>query len=253
MRNWLRRLTLRRVARNLWNSPDPFDFDNKEPADHYRVVIADREGNPYARIVTVAGSTLDVKLYNAEAEEYQEAAAITIDELGDSVLKVGRVYHGIRIRYVSEAEFILLDWWYPLFVRVREWLLQSTYQISRSVRAERLDVLAAVLDKRLNDNDYDYILGEDTMNSEQIMVKMFGRRVLNHSKGGRINSRIDLILKSLVESGDIEPVGEYQFRPLGQAITTVSQAQRMTAGIALPPALRWLLSSSRRLSSSQDF
>lgn len=225
MGNWRQRQTLRRVAGHLWNSPDLFDFENKAPTDYYRVVITDHEDKPYGRIVAIAGDTVDVTLFDEAAEEFQgEPAAVNVDDLEGRVLKVGRVYHDIRIRYVSEAEFLAKDWWYPLFVRVREWLFQSTYQISRSVRAERLDVLAAILDKRLNDNDYNYILGEDTMNSEQIMVKMFGRRVLNHSKGGRISSRIDLILKSLVESGDIEPVGEHQFRPLGQAITTISQA-----------------------------
>jgi hypothetical protein len=221
---WTRRRALRRVADHLWNSPDPFDFDNKQPADYYRVVIADHEDNPYARIIKITGDTLDVKLWNGDAEEFQDEATIPVDSLEDYVLKVGRKYHKLGIRYASEAEFLLKDWWYPFAFGLREWLLQSSYQIVTSIRADRVEVLAAVLDKRLNDNSFDYVLGNDTVTSEGLMVKMFGRRVLNHSDGGRISSKIDLILKSLVESGDLEPVGEHAFRPRGQAITTISQA-----------------------------
>lgn len=225
MGNWLKRQTLRRAARRLWNSPDLFDFENKAPADYYRVVITDHEDNPYARVVAIAADNVDVTLYDAEAKEFQsDPVTVSVDDLEDRVLKVGRMYHDIRIRYVSEAEFLVMDWWYPLFVRLREWLLQSSYQVITPIRAERLVVLAAILDKRLNDNSFDYILENDTVTSEEVMVKMFGRRILNHSDGGRISSRIDLILDSLVESGDVERVGDHGFRPKGQAITTVSEA-----------------------------
>lgn len=220
--DWKRRRTLRRVSGHLWTSDDPFDFDNKEPADYYRVYFEDQAGEPHARIVSLAGNTASIRLWNGEKFEGDEEVAV--ESLAAFPLRVVRSYHGIRIKYVSEAEFLLIDWWYPLFVRLREWLFQSTYQLTTRTRAERLDVLAAILDKRLNDNSFEYILENDTVTSEEVMVRMFGRRVLNHSDGGRISSRIDLILKSLVESGDVEQVNDHRFRPRGQAITTVSQA-----------------------------
>jgi hypothetical protein len=114
-------------------------------------------------------------------------------------------------------------------VQLRERLFQRAYERMNPIRAERLDVLRAILDQRLTDNGYHYILGEDTINSEQLAAKMFGRRALNREDGGRLFSRIDLILDSLLQSNDIEVVGHADLgtrsvRATGKSITTVSQA-----------------------------
>lgn len=219
-----RRRALKRVSGRLWTSTDPFDFDDNEPPDYYRVYFEDQDGEPHARVMKVKGNSLELRLWEKDKESFTEEVEVDLDTLAAMALRIRRKYFEIAVIYASEAEFLAMDWWYPFVGRLRERLLQGTYHAITPIRAERLSVLAAVLDKRLNDNDYEYILENDSVNSEQIMVKMFGQRVLRHRDGGRINSRIDLILKSLVESGDIEPVDEHSFRPRGQAITTISQA-----------------------------
>jgi hypothetical protein len=58
---------------------------------------------------------------------------------------------------------------------------------------------------------------------------MFGRRALNRADdGGMLFSRIELIIGSLVESGDVEIVGDAgphtrAIRPRGKALTTIAQ------------------------------
>lgn len=255
-KRWVRKLSLRRISNHLWDSPDPYDFDNKEPADYYRAYFTDQEDTPYARVMNCDGDSIGVRLW--KGERFNEDAETNLENCLTWSLKVRRKYHEITVIYASEAEFLAKDWWHPHFARLRERVLQGTYQIITPIRAERLDVLAAILDTRLNDNDYNYIMEEDTISSEQIMVKMFGERVLRHREGGRISSRIDLILDSLVESGDVERMGDHTFRPRGQAITTVSQAAtddrrhraitRLTAalvvvgilGVDWEKPLRWL-------------
>ncbi len=224
LRRLSRWLALRRVASHLWVSEDIFDFENKEPADYYRVYFMANENEHSARVIAVHGSELDIILWEGEAVGEQQQRVQT-QALAEHSLDITRKYYEHIVTYTGEVEFIFKDWWHPFVFRFKEWVLQSRYQIMTPIRAERLDVLKAVLDKRLNDNDYEYILKNDTLNSQQVMVKLFGPRVLHHAEGGRISSRIDLILKSLVESGDIESVGDDSFRPLGRAITTVSQAE----------------------------
>ena len=206
LQRFARHRALNRVAGHLWLSEDSFDFENKEPADYYRVYFMADENEPYARIAAVHGDAeLDIKLWNGKA--FDVAERVKSRTLAERPLDIRRKYYKLVVRYTSEVEFLFKDWWHPFAFRFKEWVLQSRYQMVTTIRAERLDVLKVVLDKRLSDNDYEYILENDTVNSEQIMVKLFGPRVLNHSEGGRISSRIDLILKSLVESGDIERVG----------------------------------------------
>lgn len=218
-----RRLSLRRVASHLWVTVDIFDFDNKEPVDYYRVYFMTDEKEPYARLIAVHGDTLEIKLWNGKS--FEVAEQVSAQMLSKKTLDIRRKYNDIFVRYSSEIEFLLKDWWHPFAFRFKERVLQSRYEARTPIRAEMLDVLKVVLDKRLNDNDYEYIAENDMINSEQIMLKLFGPRVLNHSEGGRISSRMDLILTALVESGDIEKVGDYSFRPRAQAITTVSQAE----------------------------
>lgn len=224
LKDWKRRRALGRVAGHLWVSEGIFDFENKEPADYYRVYFMADETEPYARLIAVHGHELEIKLWEGEAFGEQQQR-VQSQALAKYPLDIRRKYYELIVRYTGEGEFLFKDWWHPFVFRFKEWVLQSRYQIMTPIRAERLDVLKAVLDKRLNDNDYEYILENDTVNSQQVMVKLFGPRVLNHAEGGRISSRIDLILKSLVESGDIERAGDDSFRPLGRAITTVSQAE----------------------------
>ena len=64
--DWKRRRALRRISGHLWISEDPFDFDNKEPPDYYRVYFEDGAGEPHARIVTLAGDAADIRLWNGE-------------------------------------------------------------------------------------------------------------------------------------------------------------------------------------------
>ena len=221
---FLKRRALRRISGDLWSACDPFDVENKAPADYYRAYFTDENDKPIAQIMKVDGAVMDVLWWSEENRGFQDEDTVELKTIIANQLRVRRKYYEIQVIYASEAEFFAKDWWYPFTWRLRERLFQRTYQIITPIRAERLSVLAILLDKRFGDNDYEYLFGGETMNTEQIVAQLFGQRVLRRPDVGRIYSRTDLILKSLVESGDIEELDEERFRPLGKAFTTISQA-----------------------------
>jgi hypothetical protein len=226
---FIRDRCLNRVSGNLWISHEVFDWDDKEPRDYYRAYFEDAEGNPLSRLVQVHPDRLDVKLWDAEEKTFDQADVV--ERYLDRPLRIRRILKGeVQIRYDSEREFLLRDWWWPRTAQLRERLFQTAYERRTGIKTDRLKVLEAILNARLQDNDFNYVLGDDVINSEQLVVKMFGRRALNRKHdGGRLFSRIDLILESLLESGDLEAVGEggpgqRSVRPRGKAMATLSQA-----------------------------
>ena len=120
LKDWKRRRALRRVTGHLWVSEDIFDFENKEPADYYRVYFMADETEPYARLIAVHGDELEIKLWEGEAFGEQQQRVQT-QALAEHSLDIRRKYHNLIVRYSGEVEFLLKDWWHPFVFRFKEW------------------------------------------------------------------------------------------------------------------------------------
>jgi hypothetical protein len=114
---------LGRVAGLLWIAHDIFDWDDQEPKDYYRGYFEDADGKPLSRLVQVRPDGLDVRLWDAPTKTFvQEDIA---DRYLDRPLRLRRTLKNeIEVRYNSEREFLLKDWWWPRVVQLRKRLFQ---------------------------------------------------------------------------------------------------------------------------------
>lgn len=207
MKNWLYKLAIRRAL--LKKSPDriPLSGERVFLRNYYTANLGDNE-HRWRFIVQREVADGFVGLWFEKIGKESEERTINFNKLAEYDILIVHYYKELEIRFSSAIEFWLnnllyLHWWRYTVYRLSLFLLAR----KNLSRAKRLQVLQFFHDKSMD--NWDYAAGP-----EGIMTEIYGPSWRLHPDNERLFRYYELVLESLVESGDLESKShQYVMKP----------------------------------------
>lgn len=179
--------------------------------DYYTATFEMVSGKRGFLVDEVVGDDVSGRWVSHTAEP--EAASINLAELAPLPLEIRQYFGELEIVYDSPREF----WWHhhlriPRLKLARLWISNRIYARRLLLRADRMEILQRLL-------DYD-IQERSRISTMDVMNDLHGPRWPAHPQAMAAYRYAELLLESLVQSGDLETDnGSYRIKP--KAIETI--------------------------------
>lgn len=192
--------------------------------DCYTVVVRGIDGCPFD--VLVDGTTKNYIEGRTWEEDRYQANFLAIYEMLGSVEFSGRhFYRGYSFEYNSPFKFLintLLK--IPQIIVLKNKFNQWIFNSKTPNRTDRIELLKKLIDIRINNNSVEniYVSHDEGLGVIDIMIEIYGNRIIRHPEYNKILRQNKLILESLVTSKDIEESRNFNITVTGKAFTTIA-------------------------------
>lgn len=162
-----------------------------------------------------------------------ENAVVSIVELSDMSLTIRQYIGELEIRYTSPTEFV----WHsrlhiPRIKLLRKRVTRAFHAKKPLTRSNQMTVLRNLLDHAVAEGDWKYV--------EYLMEDIYDDRWSSHPQGFATYRYTQLLLDSLVASGDLEASnGQYNVTPRAVATIINHEPKIADTKIVLPSNADW--------------
>jgi hypothetical protein len=177
---------------------------------------------PFFRIISyhrkgVCGAWVD------EAEERFDAC-VPFSLLNDEAFEVRHFIKGLRITYSGYWDFVRGTLTaYSFRQRAKDVVAQYLFNVTTRFRRDRIELLKAMVKKDIEYREEGFSIYQRKQFSKLLtMGELYGYRVYLHPSHNSEDRRFDLLIESLVNSGELEDKGNF-FVVTGRAIETISR------------------------------
>lgn len=159
-----------------------------------------------------------------DTSEERREASVPFSLMRDENFRVRHFVKGIRITYTGYEDFL----WgqltgYGLRQRISNLFAQYVFNISTKFRRDRIDLLKAMVEQDISHEDGDLSFNSRRKFSKfMTMGELYGYRIYAHPKFKSEDRRFELLIESLVQSGDLGEDGD-SIMVTGKAIETITK------------------------------
>lgn len=203
------------------------------------VVALDHADSPYFVATEIDGDVITGIKWNGSS--YADPATISISDIETGTLNITHYYGLSEVTYDS---IYAAAWHYVtrlIYLKIRIYrYIDSTYQYffnkRKLVTKKRMDLLRFMTDDQL-DRTHNGITSLD------LMEKIYSMRLFLHPSWEVQQSKMELYLESLIESGELRKVNN-EYVVTGKAISTIEkyeeEERRHTEAVKLQKKMFWL-------------
>lgn len=224
--NWLDRIFINKLTKALAiPTPEliPRSGNSGKEIDCYSVYVTDSSGLYLADAVVDNGNKLKVKVWDEAKRTHDRSTLLDLQNLTVLNFTIHH-YHGLVTHtYESPFDFLIheVTGLYKIQSKYALWryaVPRLLHSKKKHKRPDRSRVLRAIIE--LSENNHTQAL--DVM---LILNNIYGMYAILHPQYPTLKQATLLVMRSLVESGDIEQVNQYECRIKGKALTTMELLQ----------------------------
>jgi hypothetical protein len=197
MKNWFYKLAIRRALLKKSPTRIPLSGGRVFLRNYYTASLGDDENRWRFLVQSEVADGFSGNWFeriDGEAEE----RIIEFNNIAEYDVLIVHYYKELEIRFSSAIEFWLNSILYMHSLRYAVYRISLFWLARKNLsRAKRLQVLQLFHDKSME--DWDYAAGP-----ESVMTELYGPSWRRHPDNARLFRYYELVLKSLVESGDLE-------------------------------------------------
>lgn len=222
-RTYIARLAIRKALKR--NAPDriPRTGEAGRQADFFSVLLSFPVTPPLEVLLDeINDSSIAGRAWNSD--RFESECVLRNELLERENVSFQRYYglHDIEYRSAASLLFFELIRW-PAIIALTERLTQFVFNLRTPVRSDRIQLLKALVDDCLTDAEmnHGFVRPQYRGASAARMIEvLYGRRMYSHPKFRRRHPEVQLMLESLIASGDAELV-DGRYRATGKAFWTI--------------------------------
>ena len=217
----LSRYAIRRALSKLAPDRIPLAGDSVTSRDYFTVYLMDVDNFPRFYAKYSLGKGVEGIWFNDGVAE-GSPASIPFFTLHSFHPRFTHYAHELEIRFSSAFEFIIQEFLSVDWLKVRLERIQTfLFNRRKLVRTDRIKLLSHIVDGTTRRHEY-------RVSSFGVMSEFYGRRWALHPDNDQIRSWYELLLDSLVESGDLKKNSiNYSLTP--RALCTLSIFEQESA------------------------
>ncbi|MCS3408734.1 hypothetical protein [Serratia sp. AKBS12] len=227
----MRIIDLQKTQTNLWRKNLPWLIEHGEvsdkPHDYYAVFFKNAENARYKLSSLALDENGDIDRVCLSSLSQGEHIELEIDTLADMAAEIIHYKKDFQIHYASIFTFVL-DRRLKI-ITVKTWLARQKGKLTSGFNAEqetisrdRVNLLKLLVTHYINQRPSRTISG---FHLEEIVTLVYGTLWYKHIKNEAYSRRLNLLLESLVISGDLKEINAAYFVQ-GQAITTIVEFEK---------------------------
>jgi hypothetical protein len=236
----------RYVIRHALKKPTPERISSSDDRIDAKSVLVGFSGPGSIEYRVVGIGKNEFRAYHFEKNGDPLECAIPFSRVNGMHLTIRYFYRGDEIKYQSASRYI---WGMMSFEawrnRVVNKFRQIHYNRSLKIRGDRTEVLQVIVDDHLRRRSREGapVLGEIRIDRWEVLQLVYGTGIWGHPRRAEISARLDLIVDSLVDSGDLT-ADQSRLIVKGKSVASLSsrveEDRKHRDQIGYNKAIKWL-------------